>query len=91
MRHTLRRPLTALRAGQLSDLGLHQLAHNKRYRVPQQISMLAAHRARDDISRVIIRSSAIVVLLLISLWKSRRAWTPRWSDPPTRRELHHFY
>jgi hypothetical protein len=29
---------------------------------------------------VIIRSSAIVVLLFIDSEKSRRAWTPRWSD-----------
>ena len=42
------------------------------------------HRACDDIGRGHHRYSAIVVLVFTDSWKSRRAWTPRLSDRPTR-------
>ena len=49
VRHALGRTLAALNAGQLRDLGLHQLAHDQRHAVAQQIAVLAGHRACDDI------------------------------------------
>ena len=49
MRPALGTALAALGAGQHSDLRLHQLTHDQRDRVTQQISMLAGHRAGDDI------------------------------------------
>jgi hypothetical protein len=81
MRRALRRPFAAPGAGQLRDLGLHQLTHDQRDRVAQQISMLAGHRLRDDIG-----SGHHLALghrgapSHRTRGKARRAWTPRWSD-----------
>jgi ParB-like nuclease domain len=83
MRHAALDTLPAPGARQLRHLGFHQLAHDHRDRIAQQVCMLAVHRSRDDISRGHHPILAIVVLLLIDSGKSRRAWTPRWSDRPS--------
>lgn len=51
MRHALRAALAAPSTGQLLDLGLHQLAHDQRDRVSEQVAVLASHRSRDNIGR----------------------------------------
>ncbi len=80
--HALGRPLAAPRARQLDDLGLHQLTHDQRHRLTQQVTVLAGHRARDDIGRghhpVLGHRGAPTHR---SRGKDRRAWTPRWSEP----------
>jgi len=47
----IRRALAAAGARQRRDLRIHQLAHDQRHRIAQQVSMLAGHRTCDDIGR----------------------------------------